>query len=113
MRIFTIAAAAAALMAGPVLAQTSANPNAGENAAIKSPHSGGLASKGANSFTQGQAIQHMEHAGYSDVSGLSQDKDGLWREGRQDLRPVAGFQRQRQRRIGQGRSQFHIHRRDT
>lgn len=78
MRIFTIAAAAAALMAGPVLAQTSANPNAGENAAIKSPHSGGLASKGANSFTQGQAIQHMEHAGYSDVSGLSQDKDGLW-----------------------------------
>jgi putative membrane protein len=34
---------------------------------------------GANSFTEGQAKSRIEAAGYSDVSGLMKDKDGIWR----------------------------------
>lgn len=34
---------------------------------------------GANSFTEGQAKSRIENHGYSNVSGLSQDNDGVWR----------------------------------
>ena len=39
----------------------------------------GSAKPGANSFTQGQARQHIEHAGFSNVSGLIKGRDGVWR----------------------------------
>jgi len=32
----------------------------------------------SNSFTEGEAKGHIEHAGYSDVSNLQKTKDGLW-----------------------------------
>ena len=35
--------------------------------------------KGANSFTQGQARDRIENEGYSNVSGLSKDANGVWR----------------------------------
>jgi hypothetical protein len=34
---------------------------------------------GANSFTEGQARSRIEAAGYSNVTGLAKDKDGIWR----------------------------------
>lgn len=34
---------------------------------------------GANSFTEGQARSRIEAAGFSGVSGLAKDKDGVWR----------------------------------
>ena len=34
---------------------------------------------GANSFTEGQAKSRIEAAGYTNVSALIKDKDGLWR----------------------------------
>jgi len=34
---------------------------------------------GANSFTEGQAKSHIEEAGYSNVSGLAKDANGIWR----------------------------------
>jgi hypothetical protein len=34
---------------------------------------------GANSFTEGQAKSRIEAAGYTNVSGLTKDKDGIWR----------------------------------
>jgi putative membrane protein len=34
---------------------------------------------GANSFTQGEAKSRLEKAGYSDVSGLTKDDQGIWR----------------------------------
>ena len=39
----------------------------------------GSAKPGANSFTQGQARQHIVNSGYGDVSGLSKGQDGVWR----------------------------------
>ena len=79
MRISLVAGlAAAAMIAGFASAQTTANPQAGQNAAVKSPASTGLPSKGANSFTKGQAASRMEKAGYPAVTDLTKDKDGLW-----------------------------------
>jgi hypothetical protein len=34
---------------------------------------------GRNSFTQGQAKSQIESAGYSNVSGLKKDDNGVWR----------------------------------
>jgi len=34
---------------------------------------------GANSFTEGQAKSRMEAAGFTGVTGLVKDKDGVWR----------------------------------
>ncbi len=34
---------------------------------------------GANSFTEAQARSWLEEAGYTDVSGLAQSEDGIWR----------------------------------
>jgi hypothetical protein len=34
---------------------------------------------GANSFTEGQARSRIEAAGYTDVSGLEKDDQGIWR----------------------------------
>ena len=48
-----------------------ATPDAAANTAAPVP--------GANSFTEGQAKSHIEHAGYSDVSGLTKDDQGIWR----------------------------------
>ena len=57
-----------------------ANPNAA-TPAIASPrvNNPGAPAAGANSFTEGQAKSHIEAAGYTSVSGLIKDKDGIWR----------------------------------
>ncbi|MFK8251263.1 PepSY domain-containing protein [Ancylobacter terrae] len=34
---------------------------------------------GANSFTEDQAKSRIEAAGFSNVTGLAKDKDGVWR----------------------------------
>lgn len=38
-----------------------------------------MPAKGANSFTRGQARHRMEAGGFSNVSDLKKDKDGVWR----------------------------------
>lgn len=35
--------------------------------------------EGRNSFTEGQAKSRIEQAGYSNVSGLKKDDNGVWR----------------------------------
>ena len=69
--------------AGVAFAQTAAppaNPNA-STPAVGNPNANnpGAPAAGANSFTEGQAKSHIEGAGYSNVSGLVKDKDGIWR----------------------------------
>ena len=34
---------------------------------------------GANSFTEGEAKSRLEKAGYTDVSSLKKDDQGIWR----------------------------------
>jgi hypothetical protein len=45
---------------------------------IKQPDAGAPL-EGANSFTENQAKDRIEAAGFSDVSGLSKDDKGIWR----------------------------------
>lgn len=95
----------AILAAGPSLAQTPGRPDAGSPAptteqkrapaasqgSTKNQGSsasqgtstgesvpGGLVS-GANSFTESQAASRMTDAGYTDVTNLKKDDNGIWR----------------------------------
>lgn len=43
------------------------------------PNSGAGPRAGANSFTEGQARTRMEGAGYTNVTGLNLDGNGIWR----------------------------------
>lgn len=57
-----------------------ANPNASTPAVSNTTtNNPGAPAAGANSFTEGQAKSRIEAAGYSNVSGLTKDKDGIWR----------------------------------
>jgi len=67
----------ALLISAPALAQAGAK----DNAAVKSAHTvnEGAASRGANSFTQTEAREHIAKSGFTHVSQLKKDKDGIWR----------------------------------
>lgn len=49
--------------------------------AIKTAHTvnAGAAETGRNSFTEGQAREHIAHAGFASVSHLTKGNDGVWR----------------------------------
>lgn len=70
LRTIAIAAAlATSLTALPALAEApAANPTATE---------AGPAAKG-NLFTENQARAHLLHLGYTNVSGLTKDENGVW-----------------------------------
>ncbi|WP_426265421.1 hypothetical protein [Sphingomonas sp. PWP1-2] len=78
MRISTAILIGSALLATPALAQTAPAKN---NAAIKDVHTvdDGSARRGANSFTQVQAREHIAKSGLTAVSALTKDKNGVWR----------------------------------
>jgi hypothetical protein len=64
---FWLAIPVALALAGPVaVAQTS-------TAQTKAPEAG------ANSFTEAQAKDRIEKAGFTQVSGLRKDEQGIWR----------------------------------
>lgn len=79
MKIIPLALALSLGVSGAALAQEGA-PAKG-NAPVKKAHTvnDGGAKKGANSFTEGQAREHIEKSGYSSVSGLAKGTDGVWR----------------------------------
>jgi len=70
MRLLTLLAALA-ISTGPAVAQTPA---------IKSPNTTNPAAPvpGANSFTEGQAKSKIESQGFTNVSGLKKDDNGIW-----------------------------------
>jgi hypothetical protein len=84
MKILTLTAAGLALgIASSAFAQGQgpmAAPSAAANPAVKSPNDMGSAplAKGHNSFTMGQAKGRIEKAGYTGVSDLALDSDGIW-----------------------------------
>ena len=80
MRIY-ILALGISLSVAPAIAQTSpANPSS-TTPAVSTPNTTNPQAPvpGANSFTEGQAKSRIESNGYSGVSGLSQDAQGVWR----------------------------------
>ena len=65
--------------AAPAPTQTADASNTG-NAAVKDAHQETAAAPaaGANSFTEAQAKEHLRNAGYTDVTGMTQDSSGVW-----------------------------------
>lgn len=49
--------------------------------AVKTAHTvnSGAAETGRNSFTEGQAREHIAHSGFASVSHLTKGEDGVWR----------------------------------
>ena len=78
-RYMMAATAAAALLASSAMAQ--GQQQGSHNPAIKdnSPHAVHAPAHGANSFTEDQARGRIAHAGYSRVSALRKDGNGVWR----------------------------------
>ena len=68
-------------LGGAAFAQASGGPDAKGNAPIKATHTvnDGAPRGGANSFTRGQARQHILNSGYTAVSALTKGDDGVWR----------------------------------
>jgi len=69
--------AATSLFASGAIAQQAGS----HNPVVKdgSPHQIGAPAHGANSFTQAQAKGRLAKAGYSRVSNLAKDRNGVWR----------------------------------
>ena len=70
-----IAAAAVALVSGAVVAQTTTTtPSASPQTGTQQPPVAG-----ANSFTEAQAQDRIEKAGFTEVKALKKDDQGIWR----------------------------------
>ena len=78
MRPTTLALAllGAALAAAPAVGSAQSASPGTQHSATTDTH--GLVA-GSNSFTEGQARSRIEKAGYSKVSGLHKDDQGIWR----------------------------------
>lgn len=81
MRMFMALAATAVLLTAAHAQQQPANPNANTPAVNtpNSPPNPGAPAAGANSFTEGQAKSRIETNGFSNVTGLTKDAQGVWR----------------------------------
>ncbi|MBC9030801.1 hypothetical protein IAG41_00195 [Sphingomonas sp. JC676] len=79
MKHLFLGAAAAALISGGAHAQTTSRDS--NNPAMKNSTVTRVEApaKGRNSFTEAQARGRIAKAGYSDVSRLKKDPNGVWR----------------------------------
>jgi hypothetical protein len=60
--------------------QGAAAASGNSNQAVATTNANALTpARGANSFTEGEARRRIEARGYSNVSGLAQDDNGVWR----------------------------------
>jgi hypothetical protein len=76
-----ILGAAVALLASTALAQSPPAKSGPGNNAVNSPDqkNSNAPVAGANSFTEGQAKSRIEDAGYTAVTNLKKDDNGVWR----------------------------------
>lgn len=79
-RLQTICVALALLSAGAAYAQAPAAKDGPGNNAVNSDQKNSNAPvAGRNSFTEGQAQSAIEKAGYTGVTELKKDDNGVWR----------------------------------
>lgn len=81
MRSALIASIILVLATGGVLAQNPPASSGPNNKAVNTKNENGPNAPvaGANSFTEGQAKTRIESRGYSNVTGLKKDDNGVWR----------------------------------
>ena len=79
-RLITLLAATALLSTGAIAQQqTPPRTNTPAVTTPNSPPNPAAPVPGANSFTEGQAKSRIEARGYTQVSGLTKDAEGIWR----------------------------------
>ena len=80
-KTFLLLLTAASLLAGPSFAQNPPATDRPNNNAVNnsSQNNSSKPVEGANSFTEGQAKSKIEDAGYSNVTSLKKDDNGVWR----------------------------------
>lgn len=86
MKRLIVAIFAVGLVAGCSKPADTTNPPvaADQNRQVTAPAAGN------NSFTQGQAQTHLANAGYTNITGMTQDDKGVWHgQATKDGKPVA------------------------
>lgn len=80
-RAFHISLLAGLLAASPALAQNPPATDRPNNGAVNSSNQNNSNQPvaGANSFTEGQAKSRIEAAGFTNVTALKKDDNGIWR----------------------------------
>jgi hypothetical protein len=81
MRNIVLSAAALSLMSSVAFAQGMQSQSGPQNPAMKGRHDNNSATpvSGANSFTMSQAKSQIEAKGYTNVTNLQKDQNGVWR----------------------------------
>jgi hypothetical protein len=81
MKLKIVLAVCAAVTASTAMAQTDAAKSGPSNKAVNSAgqNNSNAPVAGRNSFTEGQAKSRIEGAGYTNVSALEKDANGVWR----------------------------------
>ena len=81
MRVIVLTAAAMGLCATIAFAQDMPAQQGPANPAVKDMHqnNSSMPVAGANSFTRDEAKSQIEAKGYTHVTRLKKDKDGVWR----------------------------------
>jgi opacity protein-like surface antigen len=81
MKLRITLALCAALAASTAMAQTPPAKSGPGNNAVNTPgqNNSNAPVAGRNSFTEGQAKSRIESAGYTNVSELKKDDNGVWR----------------------------------
>jgi hypothetical protein len=81
LRLLFVFSTLALLGSAPAGAQSQPSKDRPNNSAVNSADQNNSNSPvaGRNSFTQGQAKSRIEAAGYSNISNLQKDNDGIWR----------------------------------
>jgi hypothetical protein len=81
MRHIVLTIAALSLTASFAFAQNMPAQTGPQNPAVKSMNENNSSAPvaGANSFTKGEAAKQIEAKGYTHVTKLRKDKDGVWR----------------------------------
>jgi len=81
MKNFLLAAASLALLTSASFAQSQPAQSGPNNSAVNSSgqNNSSVPVAGANSFTESQAKSRIEDAGYTNVTALKKDDNGVWR----------------------------------
>ncbi len=79
MKKFTLLTAGLLLAASGALAQSQTPSTSQTTPAVNTEQNPAAPVAGKNSFTEDQAKSRIEEAGYTDVTGLKLDDQGVWR----------------------------------
>lgn len=79
MKKIILLTASLALVASAAVAQSQTPTTSQTTPAVNTEQNPGAPVAGKNSFTETQAESRIEEAGYTDVSGLKLDDQGVWR----------------------------------